>query len=401
MTLAPVPNPPVTVDTFDASPLRQELALWKDCLDLAKSISATPFVPDVIRNNPAAVMATILRGAELGVSAMHSLAQIDFIQGRPALRAELARALVLSKGHRLWVDGDNYTETAVTVFGQRAGDENVVKVTWTRDMAQRAGLLNKPPWKAYPRAMLLARATAELCRLLFADVLAGIAFTEEVEDYVDADAVDLTVETTPPPPKTSTTGTAKRGARRRATTAPPPTASAPPAPPLPEDEELENAGKAEPVGSATGIVRDHDPNNEPVVTAAQAIAIRASKIGVDHHNVLKALTGGQIASAKNLEPAMTRQVMDALAALEAGTHELVQRDDGWHLVDPNLRWEKPVEPTDDVVDAEVIVPTPTIDPLRATGRELADWLIERKMDPSGTLDELRNRVQDALLKEEF
>ena len=49
--------------------------------------------------------------------------------------------------------------------------------------AKGLGLLGKDNWKRQPQAMLVARATAECCRLVASDVLLGVPYAvEELED---------------------------------------------------------------------------------------------------------------------------------------------------------------------------------------------------------------------------
>ena len=50
------------------------------------------------------------------------------------------------------------------------------------DDARRAKLDRKPNYVAYPRQMLSARASAELVRAMFADVIGGLSAIEEVDD---------------------------------------------------------------------------------------------------------------------------------------------------------------------------------------------------------------------------
>lgn len=152
-------------------------ATWTAAMRLAGRIHSTPFVPKAMRGQPHTVLACILFGEELGIGPMQSLAQIHVIDGRPAAAPELMRALVNRAGHRF--DVVEATTDRVTVSGERRDTGAKATVTWSMQDAQRAGLAGKGAWKTYPRAMLLARATSELCRMIFADVTAGLSYTPE------------------------------------------------------------------------------------------------------------------------------------------------------------------------------------------------------------------------------
>lgn len=156
-------------------------ALLGPAADLAQKIARTEFVPKGLRGRPDAILACVLAGHEAGVPPMTALQFIDVIEGRPAQRAQLARMLIQSKGHAIWVEES--TNTRCTWCGRRAGEEHVHRATWTLDDAQRAGLVGKENWRKYPRQMLSARATGDLARMAFADVLGGMPYlAEELED---------------------------------------------------------------------------------------------------------------------------------------------------------------------------------------------------------------------------
>lgn len=150
---------------------------------LADYIAATDFVPTAYRGQPAAVAAAILAGRELGIGPMTALQHLHVIEGRPAMSAQLMRALVLAAGHQLRIV--EATTTRCTIAGTRKGGTEAA-VTWTMDDAKRAGLAGRPSWSRYPRQLLLARATGELCRGIFPDVIGGMAYT--VEEIADLDA---------------------------------------------------------------------------------------------------------------------------------------------------------------------------------------------------------------------
>lgn len=166
---------------------RNSVDLAPDAWRLAERIAQTDFVPVAFRGKPEAVLAAILTGNELGIDALQSLAKIHVIEGKPAISAELMRALVLRAGHELWIEES--TATKCTVVGRRHGSEQLSRITWTMDDATRAGLNGRQNWRKYPKQMLVARATSELARLTFPDVLAGVSYS--VEELTDGEYVDL------------------------------------------------------------------------------------------------------------------------------------------------------------------------------------------------------------------
>ena len=162
---------------------------------LADQIARTDFAPAGLRGKPEAVMAAMLTGHEIGIGPMQALSEISVINGRPCMSAKLMRALVHRAGHDLWFEVKSNTK--VTICARRADwpEDRVAKVTWTMDDAKAAGLSGGQNYRKYPRAMLAARATGEICRDNFADVLGGIGYTPE--ELSDGDLVaddDLVVE---------------------------------------------------------------------------------------------------------------------------------------------------------------------------------------------------------------
>jgi hypothetical protein len=319
--------------------LRDELEMWQGAYDLAKVIAPTDFVPKALRNNPPAVMACILKGAELGVSALHALSQVHIIDGRACVAAELQRALILSKGHEVWTE--EMTVTRVTLCGQRQGREHVQKITWTTEDAKRAGLLGKQNWRTYPRAMLLARATGELARLMFADVIAGMSYT--VEELTDGIEVPEQLTTTQAArPVTHRRSTGRRPVSGKAL--PPPEAAPEGGPPGPEVARVD----------PPSLPGDDSPDEpaEVLTGRAQAIAMQARRAGIDHHNVVAAVTHGRTSTAKDLSDSDAAAVIQAIADLAAERIRLEQDDEGaWRLIGDETGEEPaPGPPAENLVD---------------------------------------------------
>lgn len=162
--------------------------MWK----LSQRVSNTVFVPTALRGKNESVLACIMYGAELGLGPMQALNSIHVIEGRTAMSPELMRAMVARHGHR--IDVIENSNTACEVKGVRADTGSTATVRWTMEDAKMAGLAGKNNWKTYPRAMLLARATSELCRIVFPDIIAGLSYTPEEVSSIEG--VEYFPETT-------------------------------------------------------------------------------------------------------------------------------------------------------------------------------------------------------------
>jgi hypothetical protein len=149
-------------------------------LELAEQLIKSGLLPRAV-STPQAGLALVMFGRDLGLSAMQSLRLIHVIDQRPCLSAEGMVGVVLASGLAEYVRTIRSTDTLAEIETKRRGAPEPERTTWTIEDAQRAKLADKPIWRQYPRAMLLHRAQAELCRRVFSDVVGGIYTTEEVQ----------------------------------------------------------------------------------------------------------------------------------------------------------------------------------------------------------------------------
>jgi len=130
---------------------------------------------------PQGALMTIMAGREMGIPTMHSLRAFDVIDGKPTLKADAIRALVLRSGKADYFRIVERTATRATFVTRRKGDPEVV-LSYTIEEAQLAGYV-KPGsgWTKNPHDMLVARASAKLARLVYPDVIHGLYAPEEME----------------------------------------------------------------------------------------------------------------------------------------------------------------------------------------------------------------------------
>lgn len=218
--------------------------------NFSRSLVTTPFVPQQYQGNPGNAAAAIMAARGVGIAdPMTALRSLDIIQGTPAFRANTLRALALADGHEIWVVEAN--SQRVVMHGRRKGSDHVQEVLWDMDRARAMQLVSKDNWKKQPQAMLIARATSELVRLIAADRLAGIYSIEELSDGVEAATPATSTESKTP---------VKRTMRRRKVE-PKPAEEAPTvAAPVPVEEE--SAVVQEPQAPEAAPV-EPEPANEP------------------------------------------------------------------------------------------------------------------------------------------
>jgi hypothetical protein len=170
-------------------------------VDLATRLAGTNFVPSGLREqngeaNPAAVLAAMLTGREVGLEPMESLRSIHMIEGKPTLSAEAQMKLAMLGGHMLIVT-ETTRESATVKYrnGAWPEDQKALEITFDMQDAEDAGLSSKPMWKKYGRAMLRSRAITEACRAGGLMTAAGISYTAE---EIGADEESVAVESISP-----------------------------------------------------------------------------------------------------------------------------------------------------------------------------------------------------------
>lgn len=181
----------------------QRLGEWAQSADaayhVAQRLVESSFVPQGFRGKPVEATAAILAGIEVGLSPMAALRSFDVIQGQAAPRAITLRAVVQSHGHEMILVES--TETRCRMKGKRRGSDEWQTVTWTMDRAKALGLVGKDNWKKQPGAMLVARATSELARLIASDAILGIGYSsEEIADGGTTETRAAEVTTQPSAP---------------------------------------------------------------------------------------------------------------------------------------------------------------------------------------------------------
>jgi len=149
-----------------------------DMMSMADTLIKSGFLPAAIKTGAQAV-AIMLTGRELGIPTMQALRQINVIQGKPTMAAELMLSLAYKH-----VPGFKYsvvetTSTRCVCKFERPGH---APLTHKFDMgdAKALGLDSKDNWKKQPATMLRWRCISSGLRLVAPDAIAGVYTPEEI-----------------------------------------------------------------------------------------------------------------------------------------------------------------------------------------------------------------------------
>ena len=166
-----------------------------DARTLAEDLCNTEFMPKGLRGKPHAALGVFLFGREIGMSPISAAQGLYAVDGRVGLYAETMRAMVYAAGHDIRITTQDTAKCAIA--GKRSTSDEWQTFTFTMQEARDAGLASKDNWKKYPADMLLARATARMCRAIFPDVIRGFSAAEELQDMEPSVTVTQVSAATP------------------------------------------------------------------------------------------------------------------------------------------------------------------------------------------------------------
>jgi hypothetical protein len=153
-------------------------------LAMADQLVKSGLLPSSIKS-PAAALAIIQKGRELGIPPMYALNNISVIQGRTVTSAELMLAMIYRDHGDGAIQFEETTDERCVVLYKRRSWASPRRFEWSWDDAKRANLIGKDVWKAYPPAMLRARCISAVARIGFPDTIGGMHTHEEMGGEVE------------------------------------------------------------------------------------------------------------------------------------------------------------------------------------------------------------------------
>lgn len=243
----------------------------------------------------------VLAGLEMGFGAFASMTGIHLIDGKPSVGANLLAQAVKRSGRYNYRVTKHTDQECVIAFFEHG--EPIGESSFSMKDAQAAGVAGRGPWKAYPKAMLFARALSQGVRWHCPDVLGGTTayVPEELGASVDGDGNVIDVESRP-----------TRSAA----------AAAEPAPAVPA--ALEPEAEAKPAEAPLSVDDFADPVKPEPATIGKARAAAMSKalsgLGIgrkEHGRFASEATGRKVTDLADLTDDEARMVWAEAKSMEA------------------------------------------------------------------------------------
>lgn len=160
-----------------------EEEMRRDMAEAAIYAQAGALVPSQMRGNAGDMYILMQIAKYLNVPVISVLRGFSFIGDKdvkPTMTAQFMAGLVRNAGHTLREQWDAETSTATAVVIRKDDPQFEHVAVWDEEKARVAGLWESTPtWVQYPKAMLMARATSEVCRQAVSEVLMGFSYVPE------------------------------------------------------------------------------------------------------------------------------------------------------------------------------------------------------------------------------
>lgn len=149
-----------------------------DLLTFSEGLLKSGFLPQAIRTKEQAA-AIILTGQELDLPPMLSLREVNVIQGKPTLSAQLMLTLAYTRIPGFKANVIDSTDTRCVVEFIRPGQKPYLH-EFTMQDAESLKLLEKDNWKKQRKTMIRWRCISSGLRITAPDAIAGFYTAEEI-----------------------------------------------------------------------------------------------------------------------------------------------------------------------------------------------------------------------------
>lgn len=134
----------------------------------------------------------VMYGRELGIPAMTALKTIYVVDGKPSCSGQALLSLMRRAGVEIEIPDPSTITDKATVRIRRPGGE-WREYTYTRKMAEDAGLWGRKTWEKYWREMLIWRAVSTANKFESSDITGGLYTIEELAPNTPVDADGMPV----------------------------------------------------------------------------------------------------------------------------------------------------------------------------------------------------------------